>query len=274
MKSQFRCLLLAACCAVALISLAPGSYAQSSRPDREIAIDDDPLQQPLPPGIRVRAFIHTPRVVEPSHLGTCTVTSGSGDLVDWYDPATWRLSGTLLWKLSESTIPNSLNKTQARNAVTDAFATWNDAYVNCSSGDNCPAAFQLFSDGGTTTVKNARLDGTNAILWKKLRAGVVGETYVWYDSATASVVEVDTVFNNGHPWAIFTDNGDCSTEFDAYDLQNIATHEFGHWIGLSDIYAAVDLTMYLFGAGGELKKRSLGTGDKYGVDCIYHGICQ
>ena len=67
------------------------------------------------------------------------------------------------------------------------------------------------------------------------------------------VVEVDTAFNNRHPWGILSDDtGECST-VDKYDLQNIATHEFGHWIGLDDVFAAVDLTMYLFGAGGELK---------------------
>jgi len=76
-------------------------------------------------------------------------------------------------------------------------------------------------------------------------------------------VEVDTVFNKRHPWAIFPGSPECHDTPHAYDLQNIATHEFGHWVGLDDLYddSDKDLTMYGFSAGGEVKKRSLGTGD-------------
>jgi len=53
-------------------------------------------------------------------------------------------------------------------------------------------------------------------------------------------------------------------------VQDIATHEFGHWVGLDDLYsdADKDLTMYGFGAGGELKKRTLGTGDADGANAV------
>jgi len=263
MKFKFRHALLAACCAVTTSFLAFSSYAQSSRSEREIPIDDDPLLQPLPRGIRVRAFIHTPRVVEPSHLGTCTPTIPPGDQVDWFDCAPWRLPpGGITVKLSESTIPTNLDKLAARSAIQAAFETWNTA-VNQT----------LFGSLASTTVKSTKLDGTNAILWKRLREGVIGETYVWYDETSGTVIEVDTAFNNRHPWGILSDDaGECSTE-DKYDLQNIATHEFGHWIGLDDVLAAVDLTMYLFGAGGELKKRSLGIGDALGA-CFIYNTCE
>jgi len=240
----------------------PVSYAaQSSRSGREILMDDDPLLQPLPPGIKVRAFIHTPRVIEPNHLGTCQPTSSSGDQVNAFEVEPWHLPpGGITWKLSEATVATEVSVFDARTAITAAFNTWSNADTDGS---------KIFNDGGTTTVKNTRLDGTNAILWKRLRAGVIGETYVWYDTATGEVVEVDTAFNNRHPWAIFDGSGgECQTTPDAFDLQNIATHEFGHWIGLGDILAAVDLTMYGFGAGGELKKRTLGTGDISGANFV------
>ena len=82
---------------------------------------------------------------------------------------------------------------------------------------------------------------------------------------------MDTAFNSRYPWRIFSGTADCSTTtVDAYDLQNIATHEFGHWIGLDDLYdtADKDLTMYGFGAGGELKKRTLGEGDNNGANSV------
>ena len=270
MNLKVRYILIAACLTVTTSFLAFSSYAQSSRSEREIPVDDDPLVQPLPPGIRVRAFIHRPRVVEPSHLGTCTETIYPGDLVDWYDCAPWKLTSTgIKWKLSEATVPTGIPTSDARNAIKAAFAEWNDVMdpnhiINGGDG--------FFIDDGKTSVKTTKLDGTNAILWKRLREGVIGETYVWYDESNGVVIEVDTAFNNRHPWGILSDSsGECSPE-DKYDLQNIATHEFGHWIGLDDVIGPVDLTMYLFGAGGELKKRTLGYGDSLGA-CTIYGTC-
>ena len=77
---------------------------------------------------------------------------------------------------------------------------------------------------------------------------------------------MDTLFNKRHPWAIFESSPECQSSPNAYDFQNIATHEFGHWIGLEDLYdnAHMDLTMYGFSAGGEVKKRTLESGDVIG----------
>jgi hypothetical protein len=240
-----------------LFGEASFSLAQGQA-DAEATIEEDPLQQPLPPGIRVRAFIHRPRVLEPNHLGTCTPTAD--DTVADYGFAGWHLPASgITWKLNESTVPARVGASAARMAISDSFATWSAADPQ-----------KIFIDGGKTAVKAAKLDGKNAILWKRLGASTIGVTYVWYKTTTHEVAEVDTVFNNRYRWRIFSGTDDCSTEFDAYDLQNIATHEFGHWVGLDDLFndANKDLTMYGFGAGGELKKRSLGTGDIDGANAV------
>jgi hypothetical protein len=54
------------------------------------------------------------------------------------------------------------------------------------------------------------------------------------------------------------------------DLQNIATHEFGH-NGLADLKPLKDaeLTMYYASSLGETKKRSLGVGDILGIQALY-----
>jgi hypothetical protein len=253
MKVRFS--LVGLWCAVGMLLVAPLYSAQSQRRP-EITAEEDPLEDKLPPGIKVRAFIHRPRVVEPNHLGTCTESttdSTNYELTGWHLP-----TAGITWKLNESTVPASVGASAARVAITNSFDTWTAADPD-----------KVF-DGGSTSVKTTRFDGTNAILWKRLSPSTIGVTYIWYYTSTGEVAEVDTAFNGRYLWRIFSGTEDCSTDFDAYDVQNIATHEFGHWLGLDDLYGDDDqhLTMYGFGAGGELKKRSLGTGDDDGANAV------
>jgi hypothetical protein len=222
----------------------------------EEEFDDATPDPPLPPGISERVFIHLPRTYKPNHLGTCTVTNS--------DPATyglagWRLpDGGITWKLSSKTVPSSVGST-AHDAITAAFATW-------ASAD----ADKVFIYGGPTAVTRRGLDYTNAVLWGKVSGNAIAVTYVRYYTATGIVADVDLVFNNRLPWAVFTGTGDCMSSPDAYDVQNIAVHEIGHWVGLDDRYSSneKDLTMYGYGAGRELKKRSLATGDWTGANTV------
>jgi hypothetical protein len=55
------------------------------------------------------------------------------------------------------------------------------------------------------------------------------------------------------------------------DVQNIVTHEFGHWAGLADLYNSADslLTMYGYSGYGVTYQRDLGLGDRMGVQAVY-----
>ena len=57
------------------------------------------------------------------------------------------------------------------------------------------------------------------------------------------------------------------------DLENIATHELGHALGLADLYDATspvpEQTMYGYARAGETKKRTLEDGDKAGITVLY-----
>ena len=57
----------------------------------------------------------------------------------------------------------------------------------------------------------------------------------------------------------------------AFDIQNIATHEFGHPVGLDDLYDEIysELTMYGYSSKGETKKCSLEEGDVLGAQSLY-----
>jgi hypothetical protein len=235
--------------------------AHAGSPD-DAEFDATSPDTPLPPGFRQRVFIHLPRTGKPNHLGTCAVTKD--DNVNHYGLAGWRLpDGGITWHLSDATVPSSVGASVAVEALSQAFGAWTAVDPN-----------KVFIYGGPTTVRRPRLDFINTVMWGRISAGAIAITYIRYQTATGIVVDVDTVFNSRYPWAAFLDSGDCSSLYDAYDVQNIATHEFGHWVGLDDLYSTdveapdTDLTMYGYGAGGELKKRTLGTGDKTGANAV------
>ncbi len=259
MKDQGR--IFSILCAMAistiLVGVALAKQPASGQAGEDAEFDETAPDTPLPPGIKERVFIHLPRAHKPGHLGTCTETTNDG--INDYGLAGWRLPDAgVTWRLNLSTVPSSVGATAAA-AINSAFATW-------TAADGKEKFFQ----GLNTSVTRSRLDYVNAVLWGRISAGAIAITYVRYYTATGIVADVDTVFNSRYPWAVFPNNGECQANPDAYDVQNIAVHEFGHWVGLDDLYDVLDkdLTMYGYGAGGELKKRTLGTGDITGANAV------
>lgn len=124
----------------------------------------------------------------------------------------------------------------------------------------------LFNYAGTTTERWYAEDGQNTISWVKFTPrDYIAVAVMWYDDDMV-IWEVDIVFNTFHKWGI-----DPSKRDRAFDIQNIATHEFGHPTGLDDLYLTKysELTMYGYSSKGETKKRSLEEGDIAGAQELY-----
>ena len=70
-------------------------------------------------------------------------------------------------------------------------------------------------------------------------------------------------------WRLPDDEG--PTKIKNFDVQDIATHEAGHVVGLDDLYADKysELTMYGYSSKGETKKISLAVGDVNGTVALY-----
>ena len=117
----------------------------------------------------------------------------------------------------------------------------------------------VFSYQGTTSKQAGKYDGTNVVAWGAYRAGVIAVTYIWYSGS--QILETDTRLNTFYKWSLSGESG-------KMDVQNIVTHEFGHWAGLADLYDGEDywLTMYGYSDYGETYKRTLGLGDIYGLE--------
>ncbi len=78
--------------------------------------------------------------------------------------------------------------------------------------------------------------------------------------------QFDILFNTAYSWGDVAATGDTVL----MDYINIATHEIGHGVGLSDLYnTCVDETMYGYSTEGETKKRDLNTGDIQGLQKLY-----
>lgn len=120
----------------------------------------------------------------------------------------------------------------------------------------------VFSYKGITSLKAGRYDGYNVVSWGPYSAGAIAVTYIWYSGS--HILETDTRMNQLYKWSL-------SGEVGKMDVQNIMTHEFGHWAGLDDLYSDVDywLTMYGYANYGETYKQTLGKGDIRGLKAVY-----
>jgi len=98
---------------------------------------------------------------------------------------------------------------------------------------------------------------------------VIGVTTVWGyfggPPPRREIVEAHILFNDDFEW------GDGSLNSALMDVQNIGTHELGHWVGMGDLYqlGASEETMYGYSEEGETKKRDIYKGDTKGVTKLY-----
>jgi hypothetical protein len=90
--------------------------------------------------------------------------------------------------------------------------------------------------------------------------GALACTKVWY--SVNGAVEADIRFSNQVRWSNSGAPG-------AYDYRAVATHEFGHFIGLSDLHDSPNLTMSYATQMGSTGPRTLGRGDVRGLRALY-----
>ena len=155
----------------------------------------------------------------------------------------------------------------AGDAIAAAFDAWEDE-------PNSAMDFKRLAD---TDTSGSALDYENVVSWEDITTdypGAIAVAVVWYYRRSKEIVEVDTIMNSVDPWSVNAEITSPDTQpgdDETYDVQNIMTHEAGHWLMLEDLYQwkTQKLTMYGYGALGELQKRTLGVGDELGIDRIY-----
>jgi len=146
-------------------------------------------------------------------------------------------------------------------AVRLAFEAWQQ--VPSSS-----IAFQ--EDQGSRARTDWRSDDIHLVIWDETNesgffgapSGLVAITPVDFDPSSGLILDADIIFN--------AKNHDFSTDLASgtFDVQNVATHEVGHFIGL-DHSAVVGSTMNPFANQNDTRLRSLELDDLAAAQSIY-----
>lgn len=132
------------------------------------------------------------------------------------------------------------------NHIQVAAATWSNAGANYSFDYSGP-----HSRNGT-----ASMNQTNEIMWADLgTTSALALATIWCSGTT--IIEADMVMNTRFNWT--------TNPFSYHDVQTVALHEFGHWIGLnhSPDYNSIMYNQY------KGTQRQLSPDDIAGIQYIY-----
>lgn len=158
----------------------------------------------------------------------------------------WFSGGTVYYAISNAPSSPAEAAVEEAEATMDGFVTTRDFARNDTSPSSNPC-------GGENSVSWTYIDGSG---------GVLAVARVCRNVATKEIGGFRVIFDSGDSWG---------TEPAKYDVRNVGTHEFIHVAGLGHVNAPKDgcLTMYRYAGAGETQKRTLGWGDKLGMDALY-----
>lgn len=176
--------------------------------------------------------------------------------------STWRESEIVL-----AVDPSYLAMPYAKQALEGALLAWT------STADQLPKVTLRYVGDSIGVQSEAANLADHRIFFAPLgdrRAkGALAITLVTADEDNNTIMDADILVNGGHLFTDVVAAGQKSAQAGAYDLQNVITHELGHWFGLDEDTANTEATMYAYVFPGETKKRDLDASDINSVQLAY-----
>ena len=164
------------------------------------------------------------------------------------------------WLESQMPVPYYINQNGALDCTGDEFTAVQRAAGNWE--DLHQTFWSTCYKGTTNKHSNAHAgsptkDGYNVISWEDLGSSTplhLGYSYVWYVTSNDSMEEADISLNNNAvvSWSAFSADT-CAA--DCFDVENLVTHEMGHWFYLGHSCDTV-ATMYCYTDTLETMRRS------------------
>lgn len=170
----------------------------------------------------------------------------------------------LIWDTREPTVEIDTSVVPklkgAAQALRSAFSAWRQAGVPIAVRSNLGAGVPVGADGRNVL-------SFVATGWS-FGEEVVAMTLSIHREGEGTIRETDIVFNAQH----LTWSADPITPSSSYDIQNTATHEAGHFLGLDHEPARPDAAMYPLTLAGEIQKRELSADDREGASALRAAI--
>jgi hypothetical protein len=186
------------------------------------------------------------------------IYSGNGQELAWSNPGSVSI---VIQSVGSADVTDSSDEVALRNAI-DA---WNDAGQSTARlVENASPAEQSRTDWATDSIHLMTFDENNSSGYFPSGSGIVALTPLEFFTS-GSITDADVLFN-GKDFR-FTTNGTAGR----FDIQDVATHELGHLLGL-DHSGVAGATMYPYVDPTIILHRSLGMDDIHGLRHMYPSV--
>jgi len=169
---------------------------------------------------------------------------------------------------------NDIPRDQLEDIIQTSFETW--MAVRCD-GQPVQLQAELLDQSSDCDVAQYNQQGgnVNTIVFvddweaREYDPSAYAYTTVWHNTRTGDIYDADMEINEGRgPYGVCPEPDGC-TSGDMVDLQDVVTHEAGHYFGLAHTPDDAHATMAASAPEGEIEKRTLEADDIAGLCHIY-----